>query len=101
MPRSAPSRPLPPFPGPFDRGRVAAQPALPVFTMRSGAPPAVARPASASAAKPPLQCTSAPGPICRRTASVTANVGNGGALAGCLYPVWMRAVAERGAVLLY
>jgi protein TonB len=74
----------------------AEQPALPVFTIALGAPPQAPAPLAASAAKTsPMQGgTSGNGPM-GQAASGNGTGGNGGALAGCLDPLWMRAVTER------
>jgi protein TonB len=87
--------PLPPFLAHLIRPR-AEQPAPPVFTIASGAPPQAPAPLAASAAKiSPMQGgTSGNGPM-GQAASGNGTGGNGGALAGCLDPVWMRAVTER------
>jgi protein TonB len=87
--------PLPPFLAHLIRPR-AEKPALPVFTIASGAPPQAPAPLPASAAKtsPLLGGTSGNGPM-GQAASGNGTGGNGGALAGCLDPVWMRAVTER------
>ncbi len=86
---------LPPFQAHLIRPR-AEKPALPVFTIASGAPPQTPAPLSASAAKTsPIQGgTSGNGPM-GQAASGNGTGGNGGALAGCLDLVWMRAVTER------
>jgi len=87
--------PLPPFLAHLIRPR-AEKPALPVFTIASGAPPQAPAPLAASAAKtsPMLGGTSGNGPM-GQAASGNGTGGNGGGLAGCLDPVWMRAVTER------
>jgi protein TonB len=87
--------PLPPFLAHLIRPR-AEMPALPVFTIASGAPPQAPAPLPASAAKTsPLQGgTSGNGPM-GQAASGNGTGGNGGALAGCIDPAWMRAVSER------
>jgi periplasmic protein TonB len=87
--------PLPPFVAHLIRPR-AEKPALPVFTIASGAPPQAPAPLAASAAKtsPMLGGTSGTGTM-GQAASGNGTGGNGGALAGCLDPVWMRAVTER------
>jgi protein TonB len=87
--------PLPPFLAHLIRPR-AEKPALPVFTIASGAPPQAPAPLPASAAKtsPMPGGTSGNGPM-GQAASGNGTGGNGGALAGCLDPVWMRAVTER------
>jgi protein TonB len=87
--------PLPPFLAHLIRPR-AEKPALPVFTIASGAPPQAPAPLAASAAKSsPMQGgTSGAGPM-GQAASGNGTGGNGGASAGCIDPVWMRAVSER------
>jgi protein TonB len=87
--------PLPPFLAHLIRPR-AEKPAPPVFTIASGAPPQAPAPLPASAAKasPMVGGTSGNGPM-GQAASGNGISGNGGALAGCLDPVWMRAVTER------
>jgi protein TonB len=95
MPKKRAAEPLPPFLAHLIRPR-AEQPALPVFTIASGAPPQAPAPLPASAAKTsPMQGgTSGTGPM-GQAASGNGPGGNGGALAGCLDPVWMHAVTER------
>ena len=95
MPNKRAVEPLPPFLAHLIRPR-AEKPALPVFTIASGAPPQAPAPLPASAAKTsPMQGgTSGNGPM-GQAASGNGTGGNGGALAGCLDPVWMRAVTER------
>ena len=87
--------PLPPFLAHLIRPR-AEKPAPPVFTIASGAPPQAPAPLPASAAKtsPMPGGTSGNGPM-GQAASGNGTGGNGGALAGCLDPIWMRAVTER------
>jgi len=87
--------PLPPFLAHLIRPR-AEQPAPPVFTIASGAPPQAPAPLPASAAKtsPMPGGTSGNGPM-GQAASGNGTGGNGRGLAGCLDPVWMRAVSER------
>ena len=87
--------PLPPLLAHLIRPR-AERPAPPVFTIASGAPPQAPAPLPASAAKtsPMLGGTSGNGPM-GQAASGNGTGGNGGALAGCLDPIWMRAVTER------
>ena len=87
--------PLPPFLAHLIKPR-AEKPALPVFTVATGAPPQAPVPLPASAAKTsPLQGgTSGNGPM-GQAASGNGTGGNGGALAGCIDPLWMRAVSER------
>jgi TonB family protein len=87
--------PLPPFLAHLIRPR-AEKPAPPVFTIASGAPPQAPAPLPASAAKAsPMQGgTSGNGPM-GQAASGNGTGGNGSGLAGCLDPVWMRAVTER------
>jgi len=74
----------------------AETPAMPVFTVATGAPPQAPAPLPASAAKtsPLLGGTSGNGPM-GQAASGNGTGGNGGGLAGCLDPVWMRAVTQR------
>ena len=87
--------PLPPFLARLIRPR-AEKPALPVYTIASGAPPQAPAPLPASAAKtsPLLGGTSGNGPM-GQAASGNGTGGNGGGLAGCIDPIWMRAVSER------
>ena len=87
--------PLPPFLAHMVRPR-PERPAPPVFTIASGAPPQAPAPLPASAAKssPLLGGTSGNGTM-GQAASGNGTNGNGGALAGCLDAVWMRAVSER------
>jgi protein TonB len=95
MPTKRAVEPLPPFLAHLIRPR-AEKPALPVFTIASGAPPQAPAPLAASAAKTsPLQGgTAANGPM-GQAASGNGTGGNGGGLSGCLDPIWMRAVTER------
>jgi protein TonB len=95
MPQKRAVEPLPPFLAHLIRPR-AEKPALPVFTIASGAPPQAPAPLPASAAKtsPMPGGTSGNGPM-GQVASGNGTGGNGGALAGCLDPIWMRAVTER------
>ena len=74
----------------------AETPALPVYTIATGAPPQAPAPLPASAAQtsPILGGTSGNGPM-GQAASGNGTGGNGGGLAGCLDPVWMRAVTQR------
>src|SRR5690349_9301403 len=94
-PKKRSVEPLPPFLAHLIRPR-AEKPAMPVFTIASGAPPQAPAPLAASAAKtsPLLGGTSGNGPM-GQAASGNGTGGNGGGLAGCLDPVWMRAVTER------
>ena len=87
--------PLPPFLAHLIRPR-AEKPALPVFTIASGAPPQAPAPLAASAAKTsPMQGgTSGNGPM-GQAASGNGTGGNGSGLSGCLDPIWMRAVTDR------
>ena len=87
--------PLPPFLAHLIRPR-AEKPALPVFTIATGAPPQapVPLPASAAVISPLQGGTSGNGPM-GQAASGNGTGGNGGALAGCLDPEWMQAVTER------
>ena len=89
------TEPLPPFLAHMIRPR-AEKPALPVFTIASGAPPQAPAPPPASAAKtsPMVGGTYGTGPM-GQAASGNGTGGNGAGLAGCLDPVWMRAVTER------
>lgn len=94
-PKKRAEEPLPPFIAHMIRPR-AETPALPVFTIATGAPPQAHAPLPASAAQtsPMLGGTSGNGPM-GQAASGNGTGGNGGVLAGCLDPVWMRAVTER------
>jgi len=87
--------PLPPFLAHLIRPR-AEKPALPVFTIATGAPPQAPAPLPASAAKTsPMQGgTSGNGPM-GQAASGNGTGGNGSGLAGCLDPIWLRAVTDR------
>ena len=93
--------PLPPFLAHLIRPH-AEQPALPVFTIASGAPPQAPAPLAASAAKSsPMQGgTAGNGPM-GQAASGNGTGGNGGALSGCFDPAWMRAVSERVSQFFY
>ena len=95
VPKKRVVEPLPPLPAKLIRPR-AEQPAPPVFTIESGAPPQAPAPLPASAAKvsPLSGGTSGNGPM-GQAASGDGTGGNGAASAGCLDPVWMRAVTER------
>lgn len=86
---------LPPFLARLIRPH-AEKPALPVFTVATGAPPQAPAPLPASAAKtsPMPGGTAGNGPM-GQAASGNGTGGNGGALAGCLDPIWMRAVTDR------
>ena len=85
----------PPFIAHLIRPR-AEKPASPVFTIASGAPPQAPAPLPASAAQssPMPGGTSGDGTM-GQAASGNGTGGNGGAMAGCLDPIWMRAVTER------
>lgn len=74
----------------------AEKPALPVFTVATGAPPQAPAPLPASAAKtsPMMGGTAGTGPM-GQAASGNGTGGNGGALGGCLDPAWMNAVTQR------
>lgn len=87
--------PLPPMLAHLIRPR-AEKPAMPVFTIASGAPPQAPAPLPASAAQTlPIQGgTAGNGPM-GQAASGNGAGGNGGGLAGCLDPSWMRAVTDR------
>jgi TonB family protein len=93
--------PLPPFLAHLIRPH-AEQPAMPVFTIATGAPPQAPAPLPASAAKSsPLQGgTAGNGPM-GQAASGNGSGGNGGALGGCFDPIWMRAVSERVSQFFY
>jgi protein TonB len=95
MPTKRAVEPLPPFVAHLIRPR-AEKPAPPVFTIASGAPVQAPAPLPASAAKssPMIRGTFGNGTM-GQAASGNGTNGNGGALAGCLDPVWMRAVTER------
>lgn len=95
VPKKRADEPIPPPPANLIRPR-AEQPAPPVFTIASGAPPQAPAPLPASAAKssPLTGGTSGNGPM-GQAASGDGTGGNGAASAGCLDPVWMRAVTER------
>ena len=94
-PNKRADEPPPPFVAHLIRPR-AEKPAMPVFTIASGAPPQAPAPLPASAAKTsPLRGgTSGSGPM-GQAASGDGAGGNGTGLAGCLDPAWMRAVTER------
>jgi protein TonB len=94
-PKKSVVEPLPPFLAYLIRPR-AERPAPPVFTIASGAPPQAPAPLPASAAKfsPLVGGTSGDGTM-GQAASGNGTNGNGGVLAGCLDPIWMRAVTER------
>jgi protein TonB len=93
--------PLPPFLAHLIKPR-AEKPALPAFTIASGAPPQAPAPLAASAAKtsPMLGGTSGNGPM-GQAASGNGTGGNGSGLSGCLDPVWLRAVTERVSQFFY
>ena len=97
--RDAPAKhtaePLPPFTAHLIRPR-AERPAPPVFTIASGAPQQAPAPlpVSAAQASPMAGGTSGNGPM-GQAASGNGTNGNGGGLAGCLDPLWMRAVTAR------
>jgi protein TonB len=95
VPRKRVVEPLPPVFAHLVRPR-PERPAPPVFTIASGAPPQAPAPLPASAAKssPLAGGTAGNGPM-GQAASANGTNGNGGTLAGCLDPVWMRAVSER------
>jgi TonB family protein len=101
VPTKRAALPLPPLLAHLIRPR-AETPALPVFTIASGAPPQAPAPLAASAAKssPMPGGTSGNGPM-GQAASGNGTGGNGGALAGCLDPIWMRAVSERVSQFFY
>jgi periplasmic protein TonB len=95
MPKKRAIERLPPFLVHLIRPH-AEMPAPPVFTIASGAPPQAPAPLSASAAKfSPIQGgTAGTGPI-GQAASGNGTGGNGAGLAGCIDPVWMKAVTDR------
>lgn len=95
VPKKRADEPIPPPPAKLIRPR-AEQAAPPVFTIASGAPPQAPAPLPASAAKssPLSGGTSGKGPM-GQAASGDGTGGNGAASAGCLDPIWMRAVTER------
>lgn len=93
--------PLPPFLARLIRPR-AEKPALPVFTVASGAPRQAPAPLPASAAKSsPMRGGTAGQGLMGQAASGNGTSGNGGSLAGCLDPIWMRAVTDRVRQFLY
>ena len=94
-PKKRAVEPLPPFIAHLIRPR-AEKPAPPVFTIASGAPPQTPAPLPASAAlsSPMAGGTSGNGTM-GQAASGNGTNGNGAGLAGCLDPVWIRAVTER------
>lgn len=93
-PKKRAIEPLPPFIARLIRPH-AEKPALPVFTVATGAPPQVTAPLPASAAKtsPMPGGTSGTGPV-GQAASGNGTGGNGDALAGCWDPVWAQAVTD-------
>ena len=104
LPTAPAKRDLTPVPPPVThliRPR-AEQPAPPVFTISSGAPPQAPAPLPASAAKvsPLLGGTSGNGPM-GQSASGNGTGGNGAGLGACLDPAWMRAVTERVSQFFY
>ncbi|HTC84431.1 MAG TPA: energy transducer TonB [Rhizomicrobium sp.] len=95
MPNKRAVEPLPPILAHLIRPH-AEKPALPVFTVATGAPPQALAPLPASAAQtsPMPGGTAGTGPM-GQAASGNGTGGNGGSLAGCLDPLWMHAVTER------
>ena len=95
VPRKPVFEPAPPVPEERIRPR-AEQPAPPVVTIASGAPPQAPAPLPASAAtsSPLMGGTAGHGPM-GQAASGNGTDGNGAESGGCLDPVWMRAVSER------
>jgi protein TonB len=86
--------PLPPFLAHLIKPH-AETPALPVFTIATGAPPQAHAPLAATTqTSPMLGGTSGNGPM-GQAASGNGTGGNGSGLAGCLDPIWMRAVTDR------
>jgi protein TonB len=95
MPTKRAVVPLPPFLAHLIRPR-AEKPAPPVFTIASGAPPQAPAPLPASATKSsPMPGGTAGNGTMGQAASSNGTNGNGAALAGCLDPIWMRAVTDR------
>lgn len=94
VPKKRAIEPLPPFIAHLIRPHVE-KPALPVFTVATGAPPQVPAPLPASAAKtsPLAGGTAGTGPM-GQAASGNGTGGNGDALAGCWDPVWAQAVTD-------
>jgi TonB family protein len=95
------AEPLPMFRAQLIHPR-AEKPALPVYTVATGAPPqsSAPLPASAVTASPMSGGTAGNGPM-GQAASGNGTGGNGGALAGCLDPAWMRAVTDQVAKHFY
>jgi len=86
--------PLPPFLAHLIKPH-AEKAALPSFTIASGAPPQAPAPLAATTkTSPMLGGTSGNGPM-GQAASGNGTGGNGAGLAGCIDPIWMRAVSER------
>lgn len=94
LPKKRVIEPLPPFLARLIRPH-AEKPALPVFTVATGAPLQTHAPLPASAAKtsPMPGGTAGNGPM-GQAASGNGTGGNGGALAGCFDPIWARAVSD-------
>ena len=101
VPKKRAIEPLPPFLAHLIRPH-AEKPALPVYTVSTGAPPQAPAPLPASAAKtsPMPGGTSGTGPM-GQAASGNGTGGNGNGLAGCLDPIWMGAVTDRVRQLFY
>jgi len=94
VPKKRTPEPPPPFIAPEIRPQ-AEKPAMPVFTIATGAPPQAPAPLPATTqTSPMLGGTAGTGPM-GQAASGNGTGGNGGALGGCLDPLWMRAVTER------
>lgn len=94
VPKRQTIEPLPPFLAHLIRPH-AEKPALPVFTVATGAPPQTPAPLPASAVKfsPMPGGTAGTGPM-GQAASGNGTGGNGDALAGCFDPVWAQAVSD-------
>jgi len=73
----------------------AEKAAPPVFTIATGAPPTAPAPLPATAQNTPMRGASSGAGVMGQAASGNGTSGNGGSAAGCLDPVWMRAVTER------
>lgn len=86
--------PLPPFLAHLIKPH-AEKAALPAYTIASGAPPQAPAPLAATTkTSPMLGGTSGTGPM-GQAASGNGTGGNGAGSAGCIDPIWMRAVSDR------
>jgi TonB family protein len=94
VPKKRVIEPLPPFLARLIRPH-AEKPALPVFTVATGALPQIPAPLPASATKtsPMPGGTAGNGPA-GQAASGNGTGGNGDALAGCWDPIWAQAVTD-------